>query len=52
MIGVERLFEWLSGTTWSVETGYAFEWLDADFGDPSASQRSRQNLSLQIHWGF
>ena len=40
------------GTTWSVETGYAFEWLNADFGDPSASQRSRQNLSLQFHWGF
>lgn len=40
------------GTTWTVETGYAIEWLDPDFGDPSAAQRSRQNLSLQVHWGF
>ncbi|MEO5988508.1 MAG: hypothetical protein ABIR01_06365 [Candidatus Eisenbacteria bacterium] len=40
------------GTTWSVESGYAIEWLVPDFGDPSHSQRSRQNLSLQVHWGF
>lgn len=40
------------GTTWSVETGYAFEWLASDFGDPGATQRSRQNLSMQVHWGF
>lgn len=40
------------GTTWSVESGYAIEWLSPDFGDPTAAQRSRQNLSLQVHWGF
>ena len=28
------------------------EWIQADFGDPTAIQRSRQNLALQIHWGF
>ena len=40
------------GTSWTVETGYAIEWLRSDFGDPSLQRSSRQDLSMQVHWQF
>jgi opacity protein-like surface antigen len=41
-----------AGASWSVETGYAIEWLRSDFGDPTNQRSSRQDLSMQIHWLF
>lgn len=40
------------GTTWSFEAGYAFEWLQPDFGDPSERREGRQQLAAQIRWAF
>ncbi len=37
---------------WSVEAGYAIEWLQPDFVDPSVSRESRQRLALQVGWRF
>jgi hypothetical protein len=41
-----------AGTTWSLETGYAVEWLKPDFGDPTEARSSRQQLAAQVRWTF
>ena len=38
--------------SWSVQWGYAYEWLKADFGDPSGVRESRQRLAMQFMWSF
>ncbi|OGF10413.1 MAG: hypothetical protein A2W00_08910 [Candidatus Eisenbacteria bacterium RBG_16_71_46] len=38
--------------SWTVESGYAIEWLQADFGDPATPRGSDQRLALQIRWAF
>jgi hypothetical protein len=40
------------GSIWNVEAGYAIEWLQPDFVDPSVSRESRQMLALQVGWWF
>jgi hypothetical protein len=40
------------GSVWSVEAGYAIEWLQPDFVDPLVSRESRQMLALQVGWWF
>jgi hypothetical protein len=40
------------GTTWSFEAGYAFEWLQPDYGDPTERREGRQQLAAQIRWVF
>lgn len=37
---------------WTLDAGYAIEWLQADFGDPANPRGSDQQLAVQIHWGF
>ena len=41
-----------AGSRWSLDTGYAFEWGQADFGSPTKPRSTRQQLGLQLHWGF
>lgn len=40
------------GSRWSVDLGYAFEWLNPDFPDPVRSRETRQRLALQTRWPF
>ncbi|MEO5618276.1 MAG: hypothetical protein ABIS67_10925, partial [Candidatus Eisenbacteria bacterium] len=40
------------GSRWSFDAGYAFEWGQADFGTPIRPRSTRQQLGLQMHWGF
>jgi hypothetical protein len=40
------------GSLWSLDTGYVFEWTQADFGDPGSPRESRQRLSLLVRWAF
>ena len=40
------------GTSWTVETGYAIEWLRSDFGDPSLQPSSTPDLPLHVHGLF
>ena len=37
---------------WSLDVGYAFEWLDADYGTPASPKETRQQASAQIRWLF
>lgn len=41
-----------TAATWSLETGYAVEWLQPDFGDPTGARSSRQQLAAQVRWTF
>ena len=41
-----------TGTAWSLQAGYLFEFRNQDFPDPAELHQSRQNLALQIHWAF
>lgn len=38
------------GATWSVETGFLYEWERADFGDPGRPRASRQELAIRLIW--
>lgn len=40
------------GSLWSLDTGYIFEWTQADFGDPGNPREGRQRLSLLLRWAF
>lgn len=40
------------GSLWSVDSGYVFEWTQADFGDPGRPRESRQQLALLLRWAF
>lgn len=40
------------GSRWSVDLGYAFEWVNPDFPDPVRSRETRQRLALQTRWPF
>ncbi|HYM81821.1 MAG TPA: hypothetical protein VEY91_10505 [Candidatus Limnocylindria bacterium] len=39
-------------SSWTIEAGYAIEWLQPDYGDPGGPRESRQQLSTQVHWAF
>jgi len=41
-----------AAASWSVQWGYGYEWLKADFGDPAGSRESRQRLAMQFIWSF
>jgi hypothetical protein len=38
--------------SWSLETGYAIDMVQADYGDPMLPRSSRQQLAAQLSWGF
>lgn len=40
------------GSRWSVDLGYAYEWVRADFVDPARSRGDRQHLAIQMRWPF
>jgi hypothetical protein len=40
------------GSRWSVDLGYAFEWVNPDFADPARSRETHQRLALQTRWPF
>jgi hypothetical protein len=40
------------GSRWAFDVGYDFEWGQADFGTPSRPRSTRQQVGLQMHWGF
>jgi hypothetical protein len=40
------------GSRWSVDLGYAFEWVNPDFGDPVRSRETHQRLAVQTRWPF
>ena len=44
-LGVQPL-----GARWRVDAGYAFDWINPDFGDPTRSRATRQQLSVQLRW--
>lgn len=37
---------------WVLDAGYAIEWQQADFGDPSDPRGSDQQLAVQVRWAF
>lgn len=41
-----------AGTSWSLELGWALEWLQSDFDDPLQQRSSRQQLASQLSWRF
>lgn len=41
-----------TGSRWSADLAYAFDWLDPDFGDPLRQRRSGQEFVLQVRWPF
>ena len=41
-----------AATAWTIETGYAIRWEQADFGDPGKPRGSRQQLAVQARWSF
>lgn len=41
-----------SGAFWTLETGYAVEWLRADYGTPAQPRASRQQLASMVRWVF
>jgi hypothetical protein len=40
------------GANWTVEAGYAVEWLQADFGLTTEPHASRQQLASMLRWAF
>jgi hypothetical protein len=40
------------GTSWSLESGYLFEFRSQDSSAAGALRQSRQNLAVQLHWAF
>jgi opacity protein-like surface antigen len=41
-----------AGSMWALETGYLFEWSQADYGSPSSPRGTSQQLGAQIQWTF
>lgn len=41
-----------TGAAWVLESGYAFELRNQDFGDPSDEHQTRQYLAAQLRWAF
>lgn len=41
-----------ANSAWGLETGYAFEWGQADFGTPAQPRSTRQQLAAQLRWSF
>jgi hypothetical protein len=41
-----------TGSRWSIDLGYALEWLYPDFADPTQSRETRQRLAVQTRWAF
>jgi hypothetical protein len=41
-----------AGTAWTLDAGYAVDWLNADYGAPLASHGCRQQLASRIRWAF
>lgn len=39
-------------TTWGLELGYTFGWLNSDYGDPLQHRRTQQQLVSQLRWDF
>lgn len=37
---------------WRLESGYAFEWGQADFGSPARPRFTRQQIATQLRWTF
>ena len=46
-IGVHPL-----GVRWTLDAGYAFEWVQADFGAPDEPRSTRQQLGVSLRWDF
>lgn len=40
------------GARWSLDVGYAYEWVRPDFVDPARTRGSRQQVALQMRWPF
>lgn len=38
------------GATWTIESGFVYEWEQSDFGDPGRQRSSRQQLVVRIFW--
>ena len=41
-----------AGAFWTLEAGYAVEWLQADYGSPIRPRASRQQLAAMMRWAF
>jgi hypothetical protein len=41
-----------AGASWTIESGYAIEWLQADYGTPAEPRASRQQLASMVRWVF
>lgn len=41
-----------SGVRWTFDAGYAFEWVQADFGVPDDPRATRQQFGASIRWDF
>lgn len=41
-----------AASRWSFESGYAIQWTQADYDDPTSPRSSRQQLATQIRWAF
>lgn len=41
-----------AGSRWSVDLGYAYQWVRADFVDPARTRGDHQQLALQMRWAF
>jgi hypothetical protein len=40
------------GAHWQFESGYAFDWSQADYGTPARPRGTRQQLATQVEWRF
>jgi len=40
------------GSRWSVDLGFALDWVDPDFGDPIHTRERHQQLAIQSRWVF
>jgi hypothetical protein len=41
-----------AGSRWSVDLGYAYEWVRPDFVDPVRNRGNDQHLAVQMRWQF
>jgi len=41
-----------TGASWTLDVGYAVEWLRADYGTPAQPRSSRQQLASMLRWAF
>lgn len=40
------------GAIWTIDLGWAAEWISPDFDDPAETKQSRQQVAAQIRWVF